>query len=380
MATKERVTKVWIEPGCIICDACETAAPDVFDVQEENCVIRPEALTPDFTKPRSQDIIDAAEECPVDVIKYDAVTEEVADEESAPAATPGAAGEAKMEGAAAIADSAPTRTSKSSEAPAEAPVPVGSTSQAADESRRGGRKTVPQPTTSAAGEPDAGIAALLRAATSRGGSAGIARKQDGVPEAVRAWEQKELSELPPEARQAKVLEAAKKARQDPDARRRSLISSAALATGWVAFGSGVGVAAVPAFLRFMMPNVLEEPDPRIRVGTLQRYLEMVPGDVIEDYKPQGIWMIRDRERIAALNIICTHLGCIPNWLPNDRKFKCPCHGSGFKPDGINFEGPTPRPLERFRIYLDEDLVVVDKSKKYQYELGQWDKPGSYLEV
>lgn len=364
MATKKLVTKVWIEPGCIVCDACETAAPDVFDVQEENCVIRPEALTPDFTRPRSQGIIDAAEECPVDVIKFDAVTEEVPDEEPAPAATPP------------MADSAPAKTAKSSEAA----VPVGPASQSVERSASPRSKPVPQPTTSTAAEPDPGIAALLRAATSRGGSAGIARKQDGVPEAVQAWEKREPSELPPEARQAKVLEAAKKARQDPDARRRSLISSAALATGWVAFGGGVGVAAVPAFLRFMMPNVLEEPDPRIRVGTLQRYLEMAPGDVIEDYKPQGIWMIRDGERIVALNIICTHLGCIPNWLPNDRKFKCPCHGSGFKPDGINFEGPTPRPLERFRIYLDEDLVVVDKSKKYQYELGQWDKPGSYLEV
>ncbi len=355
MATKEVVTKVWIEPGCIVCDACETAAPDVFEVQEDNCVIRPEALTPDFTQPRSQDIVDAAEECPVDVIKFDAVTEEVPDGEAAPAAVPGAADEAKMEGATAEA-------TKSSEAPAEAPVPVGSTSQSTEESRPAVTKPAPKQQTSAAGEPDAGIAALLRAATSRGGSAGIARTQEGVPEAVRAWEQKELSELPPEARQAKVLEAAKKARQEPDARRRSLVSSAALATGWVAFGGGVGVAAVPAFLRFMMPNVLEEPDPRIRVGTFQRYLEMVPGEVVEDYKPQGIWMIRDGDRIAALNIICTHLGCIPNWLKNDRKFKCPCHGSGFKPDGINFEGPTPRPLERFRIFVEDGFVVVDKSK------------------
>ena len=25
-------------------------------------------------------------------------------------------------------------------------------------------------------------------------------------------------------------------------------------------------------------------------------------------------------------------------------------------------------------------MVVDKSKKYRYELGQWDQPGSYVEV
>ncbi len=231
-----------------------------------------------------------------------------------------------------------------------------------------------------AGQSDPAIAALLRAATARGGNAGILRHAESIPESAEAWSRKDPSELPPDARQARVLEAAKKARDDAKEGRRAFVGNATLAVGWVAFGTGAGVAAGPAFARFMMPNVLEEPDPRVRVGKLQRYIEMDPGGVNEDYKPQGIWMIREEERIAALNIICTHLGCIPNWLPNDRKFKCPCHGSGYKPDGINFEGPTPRPLERFRIYMEDGIVVVDKSKKYQYELGQWDQQGSYLLV
>ena len=85
MATKELVTKVWIEPGCIVCDACETTSPEVFDVQEENCIIRPEALSPDFTKPKTQSIIDAAEECPVDVIKFETAPGAVPDEVAAPA-------------------------------------------------------------------------------------------------------------------------------------------------------------------------------------------------------------------------------------------------------------------------------------------------------
>ena len=50
----------------------------------------------------------------------------------------------------------------------------------------------------------------------------------------------------------------------------------------------------------------------------------------------------------ALSTVCTHLGCTPNWLPVESKFKCPCHGSGFRMTGIHFEGPAPRPLERFK--------------------------------
>ena len=355
MATKELITKVWIEEGCIVCDACETAAPDVFEVQDDTCIIRPEALAPDFTKPRSENIVDAAEECPVDVIKFEVVATEVSREKPAPAASTPTATEA---------ESKPAATTKAPVAPAAAPA----------------AKAVAAAPASMAGDPDPAIAALLRAATSRGGSAGILKKRDTVPDKVDALQRKDPSELPPDARQTKVMEAARKAKKTSGIDRREFAGSAALAIGWTAFGIGTGVAVGPAFARFMMPNVLEEPDPQVRMGKVQRYLEMAPNAVIEDYKPQGIWIIRDGDRIAALNIICTHLGCIPNWLPNDRKFKCPCHGSGYAPDGINFEGPTPRPLERFRLFVEDGILICDKSKKYQYELGQWDQPGSYYEV
>ena len=80
---KSFVTKVWIDPGCIVCDACETTAPDVFEVLEETCIVRPAALSIEFTKPRTQAIKDAAEECPVDVIKFDVVALEVSEAEAA---------------------------------------------------------------------------------------------------------------------------------------------------------------------------------------------------------------------------------------------------------------------------------------------------------
>ena len=70
-----------------------------------------------------------------------------------------------------------------------------------------------------------------------------------------------------------------------------------------------------------------------------------------------------------------------HWLKNESKFKCPCHGSGFRKTGINFEGPAPRPLERFRISLANDgQILIDKTKKYAYEKGQWSDPESYLIV
>ena len=88
-----------------------------------------------------------------------------------------------------------------------------------------------------------------------------------------------------------------------------------------------------------------------------------------------------KPQIYALRTVCTHLGCTPNWLEGEQKFKCPCHGSGFYKDGINFEGPAPRPLERYAIRVGDDgQIEIDKSKMFQEELGQWDDPASFVTV
>jgi len=84
----------------------------------------------------------------------------------------------------------------------------------------------------------------------------------------------------------------------------------------------------------------------------------------------------------ALIAVCTHLGCTPNWLPTQNKFKCPCHGSGYYKSGVNFEGPTPRPLERAKIFLDpsDGQIVVDKSKQFHQERGEWVDPESFIKL
>jgi len=103
--------------------------------------------------------------------------------------------------------------------------------------------------------------------------------------------------------------------------------------------------------------------------------------VDERYKDsQRVWIVRNQQGFYALSTICTHLGCTPNWLSAEQKFKCPCHGSGYYITGVNFEGPAPRPLERFQIGLTDDgQIVVDKNTKFQSELGQWGLPGSFLD-
>src|SRR6266581_4735681 len=69
--THQEIVKVWIAPGCIVCDSCENDCPEVFDVQEDTCLIRPPAQKPDFLGPLTPSIITAMEGCPVEVIKIE---------------------------------------------------------------------------------------------------------------------------------------------------------------------------------------------------------------------------------------------------------------------------------------------------------------------
>ena len=157
--------------------------------------------------------------------------------------------------------------------------------------------------------------------------------------------------------------------------RRGFLSWLTLA--WVAFASAAA-AGLAATGRFMFPNVLFEPPQSFKIGTPDEY----DLGVDERWKDRfSIWIVKNTEGMFALISVCTHLGCTPNWLANEGKFKCPCHGSGFYSTGINFEGPAPRPLERARIVLaDDGQVVVDKTRKYQYEKGQWENPESFLKI
>lgn len=156
--------------------------------------------------------------------------------------------------------------------------------------------------------------------------------------------------------------------------RRSFLSWASFA--WFTFGAAT-TGALSIVLRYLFPNVIFEPPTSFKAGLPSEY---EVGVVDERWKEKfGVWIVRTSEGIFALSTICTHLGCTPNWLGSENRFKCPCHGSGFYKSGINFEGPAPRPLERFRIQLAEDgQVLIDKSKKFQQEKGEWNNPESFL--
>jgi cytochrome b6-f complex iron-sulfur subunit len=176
----------------------------------------------------------------------------------------------------------------------------------------------------------------------------------------------------------------KPAKAGAETRRNVLIALVAtpFAIGWTML-AGACLAATLGTLRFMMPNILVEPPSRFKIGPLGDY---PAGTVSTKWKAEfGVWIVNatyeGKSLLYALSTVCTHLGCTPNWLEGEQKFKCPCHGSGFYITGINFEGPAPRPLERVGLRVAEDgMLEVDKGMKFQEEMGQWVDPASMVEI
>jgi cytochrome b6-f complex iron-sulfur subunit len=136
-----------------------------------------------------------------------------------------------------------------------------------------------------------------------------------------------------------------------------------------------------AFFRFFLPRTIFEPSTVFKIGYPSDYGIGVDTKFQQKYR---IWVDRTPDRLFVIYARCTHLGCTPDWKPSENKFKCPCHGSGYDPEGINFEGPAPRPMDRAHVELSpEGQIEVDLSRLYRWPKGErseFNDPGAILHV
>jgi cytochrome b6-f complex iron-sulfur subunit len=136
------------------------------------------------------------------------------------------------------------------------------------------------------------------------------------------------------------------------------------------------------FLRFFFPRALFEPSTIVNVGYPS---DFVLGVNQEFLMSNRIWVVKEPDRLFVIFARCTHLGCTPEWKSTENKFKCPCHGSGYDSEGVNFEGPAPRPMDRAHVDKDPTgRIVVDTSRLYVNDpragVNHFNDPGAYLSV
>jgi len=70
------------------------------------------------------------------------------------------------------------------------------------------------------------------------------------------------------------------------------------------------------------------------------------------------WLFRDEQGLYAISAVCTHLGCMVNFVTD--QFECPCHGSRYNAAGYVLQGPAKLPLNYLALTLSpEGAVVLD---------------------
>lgn len=137
------------------------------------------------------------------------------------------------------------------------------------------------------------------------------------------------------------------------------------------------------FLRFFFPRALFEPSNICNLGYPSDYVLGVSDRFKQECR---IYVVREPTQIFAIFAKCTHLGCTPDWKPAENKFKCPCHGSGYTPEGINFEGPAPRPMDRAHVELNaQGQIIADKSRLFMWDRSkggrdEFNDPGAFIPV
>lgn len=242
-------------------------------------------------------------------------------------------------------------------------------------------KAAPAPKSPPAPKETGSVLAAARAGAKPGPVSKALAAETADPKNVAAAKAKLAA--PPPVMPAKPAYAKTKADPKLEVSRSGFIGmllGSAFAIGNTAMALTGGLFTL-GLARFMFPNILTEPPSKFKVG----FKDNFGNDKVDTrFTSQfGVWVVnaeyQGQREIFALKTVCTHLGCTPNWLEAEQKFKCPCHGSGFYKDGINFEGPAPRPLERYAIKIaDDGQLEIDKSKTFQEEMGQWTDPSCFV--
>lgn len=145
----------------------------------------------------------------------------------------------------------------------------------------------------------------------------------------------------------------------------------------VALGSGVAVGAVASLIAMKktwdpLPNVVSAGFTTVDISSLQEgemmtvewrkkpvYILKMAKDDPDAQSFLGKRNVKINDGIYSIGVqVCTHLGCIPGYDAQEKKFLCACHGGRFNSSGVNIPGtPPPKPM------IIPPFKILDGGKK-----------------
>jgi len=96
-------------------------------------------------------------------------------------------------------------------------------------------------------------------------------------------------------------------------------------------------------------------------------------DLVQGLRGDPTYLIINEDKSLnsyGLNAVCTHLGCVVPWNENENKFKCPCHGSQYAPDGHVIRGPAPRPLALAHVSDSDGKILFSPWTETDFRTGE----------
>ena len=137
-----------------------------------------------------------------------------------------------------------------------------------------------------------------------------------------------------------------------------------------AIGGLIGLAVgIPAIEYIIGPALKKNVQNWIQLGAVSKVELKTPTLFKANIQSQTGWIVsqdelsvyvltEDGQSFTAMSNICTHLGCRVRWIPDDRKFACPCHNGVFGEDGSVISGPPPRPLDRYQTKVENGFLFI----------------------
>lgn len=134
--------------------------------------------------------------------------------------------------------------------------------------------------------------------------------------------------------------------------RRDFLGIAGLWAATIAIvGSLIGM------VKLIYPQLTPEVSKKFRIGWPDEF----PPGTTQIVPERNVRIVSQSEGLAAVSLICTHLGCVVS--ETEDGFTCPCHGSKFGLQGQVLSGPAPRALRWLEVSRDPDGCLSVDTKR-----------------
>ncbi len=114
-------------------------------------------------------------------------------------------------------------------------------------------------------------------------------------------------------------------------------------------------------LRYIIPPKKTEAEPNFVIAGSTGELKANSGKIFRFGSKPGILINTKEGELKAFTAVCTHLDCTVQYREDFEHIWCACHNGHYDLNGINIQGPPPRPLTQFQVNVKENKIFVSKN-------------------